>query len=441
MDAPAQTVQTNAKCQRPRWKIATRVAFRLCFVYFGLLGLTTQIFGGLIPIPNVDIPDPGTLTPVRQIIFWTARQVFHVAHPLVYTDSGSGDKTFDWVESFCFLIIALVVTAVWSILDRKRAEYVTLHKWFRLFIRFALASEMILYGMAKVVPTQMSFPHLATLLEPYGNFSRMAVLWSSIGSSPAYEIFGGCAEMLGGLLLILPRTTMLGALVCLADLTQVFSLNMTYDVPVKLFSFQLLLMAVFLLAPEIPRMANFFLLHRPAELSTQPPLFYGRRASGIALAAQITFGILLVAANAYTGLTNWRTYGGGSPKSPLYGIWNVEQISIDGQTRSPLLTDYDRWRRIVFDFPQNMIFQRMDDSFTYFSSSIDVNSRTIAVTKGSDKNWKGALTFLRPAPDQLTLDGTMDNHKVHMQLQLVDRSKFMLVSRGFHWIQEYPYNR
>jgi hypothetical protein len=28
-----------------------------------------------------------------------------------------------------------------------------------------------------------------------------------------------------------------------------------------------------------------------------------------------------------------------------------------------------------------------------------------------------------------------------MQLRLVDRSKFMVVSRGFHWVQEYPFNR
>jgi hypothetical protein len=41
----------------------------------------------------------------------------------------------------------------------------------------------------------------------------------------------------------------------------------------------------------------------------------------------------------------------------------------------------------------------------------------------------------------LILDGNMDSHKMHMQLELVDLNKFLLVSRGFHWIQEYPFNR
>jgi hypothetical protein len=119
----------------------------------------------------------------------------------------------------------------------------------------------------------------------------------------------------------------------------------------------------------------------------------------------------------------------------------VEQLSIDGQTRSPLLNDYGRWRRLVFDFPERMTFQRMDDSYAGYSVSINTNEKTLALTKGDDKNWKADFHFQRPAQDQLTLEGNMDGHTIHMQLQLVDRDKFLLVNRGFHWIQEYPYNR
>jgi hypothetical protein len=65
----------------------------------------------------------------------------------------------------------------------------------------------------------------------------------------------------------------------------------------------------------------------------------------------------------------------------------------------------------------------------------------IALTKYDDKKWKGNLSFGRKTPDQLTLDGEMGGHKIHMQLKLVATQKFQLVSRGFHWIQEYPFNR
>jgi uncharacterized membrane protein YphA (DoxX/SURF4 family) len=441
VNASDQTAPLQLEAQAPRWNLATRIGFRFCFVYFGLYCLTTQILGSLVTNPEVDVPDPSTLWPMRQIIFWTAAHIFRVAHPLVYGGSGSGDKTFDWVAAFCLLIFAILATVIWSGLDRRRENYASLYKWFRVCLRFALASQMFSYGLAKLVPLQMPFPYLTTLLEPYGNFSPMGVLWSSVGASPAYEIFAGSAEMLAGILLIFPRTTTLGALVCLIDSAYIFTLNMTYDVPVKLFAFHMILMSVFLLAPEFSRLVDFFLRNRLVEPSTQPALFRTRRANRIALAVQIVIGVWLVGINAYGSWSGWHIYGDGRPKSALYGIWNVDEFTIDGQTRSPLLTDNDRWRRIVFDFPERTAFERMDETFARYSATIDINNQTLGLTKNDDKNWKADFHFQRAAQDQLTLDGKMDGHTIHMQLQLVDRNKFLLVNRGFHWIQEYPYNR
>ena len=423
------------------WSPALRVAFRFCFAYFTLFSLSNQIIGELILIPKVDVPSFGILWPLRQITFWVARHVFHITRTLVYTDSGSGDKTFDWVQTFCLLVFAAVITATWSILDRRSQNYATLYKWFRLFMRFVLASEMLTYGFAKVIPSQMPFPSLLTLLEPYGNFSPFSVLWSSVGASPAYEIFAGSAETLGGILLTIPRTATLGALVCLADLTQVFVLNMTYDVPVKLLSFHLLLFSLFLLAPEWRRLLGFFFSHRAVAPSTQPPLCRTPRANRVTVALQVVFGLYLVAMNVYGNLQSWHQYGGGRAKPSLYGIWNVDEMSIDGQIRSPLLTDHDRWRRVVFDFLEYTQFQRVDGSFGYFGSSISDKDKTLTLTKADDKKWKAVFTFNRPAPDGLVLDGTLDDHNIHMQLKLLDRSKLTLVGRGFHWINEYPYGR
>jgi uncharacterized membrane protein YphA (DoxX/SURF4 family) len=378
---------------------------------------------------------------MRPMVIWTASHIFHITKPLIYADTGSGDRTYDWVLLFCELVIAILATIVWSILDRRRKNYLALYKWFRLAVRICLAGQMLAYGFAKAVPLQMPFPSLVRLVEPYGNLSPMGVLWASIGASPAYEIFAGCAEILGGLLLIVPRTTTLGALVCLADMTQVFMLNMTYDVPVKLLSFHLILLSFFLLAPDLQRLANMFFLNRPVAPSNEYPLFSTLRAARIALAAQVIFGIWLVGMNAYGSWKNWYVYGAGSPRSALYGVWNVDQMTIDGQVRSPLLSDSGRWRRVIFDIPTRMAFQRMDDSTARYSASINTGDQTLKLTKDDDKNWHASFIFQRPAPNRVVLDGEMDGHKVQMQLQLFDRKNFLLVSRGFHWVQEYPFNR
>ncbi|HUO14080.1 MAG TPA: DoxX family protein [Verrucomicrobiae bacterium] len=435
-------IPVEREAQPTKWSWTTRVAFRFCFVYFGVYCLCTQIITSFVPVPSFDVPDPSTFWPIRPIVFWTAAHIFRVNKPLVYIGSGSGDKTFDWVLLFCMLLLSVIVAVLWSALDRRRANYVRLNKWFRVFVRLCLAGQMMSYGMAKAVPLQMPFPYLTRLLEHFGDFSPMGVLWSSIGASRGYEIFAGCAELLGGVLLILPRTTTLGALVCLADMIQVFMLNMTYDVPVKLLSFHLILLSLFLLAPDFKRLADFFFLNRTAEPSAKKLLFATNRANRIAVAAQIVVGIWLLGMNAYVCRLDWYgNYGGGRTLPPLYGIWEVEEQTIDGQIRAPLLTDAGRWRRVIFDFPNRMTFQRIDESFAGHPVAIDEKNRTLVIADDKDKNWKANFTFTRPAPNQMKLDGTMDGHTVQMQLKQMDRNQFRLVSRGFHWIQEYPFNR
>jgi len=444
----AQTAPLPHESQMPEWSLALRIAFRFCLLYLGLYCLATQIITSLFSATQgADIPDPATLWPLRPIVFWTAGHIFHVSAPLsLGGNSGSGDCMFGWVLDFCLLMIAAVATVIWSILDRRRKNYAALHQWFRLFVRFALAGQMLNYGMAKVIPLQMPYPSLARLVQPFGTFSPMGVLWSSIGAAPAYEIFAGCAEMFGGLLLIVPRTATLGALICLADMIQVFMLNMTYDVPVKLFAFHLILLSCFLLAPDLQRLANVLVLNRTATPAPATQLFRSMRANRIVLIAQIILGLWLVGLNVYVVQGYWKLFGGGSPRSALYGIWEVKQMSVDNQPRPPLLTDPGRWRRAIFDFPQQMAFQRMDDSLAYYADSININDKTLTLTKRGDKNAGGNLTFQRPAQghlieDQLILDGSLDGHQVHLELQLVDLNKFLLVKRGFHWMQEFPMNR
>ena len=361
------------------------------------------------------------------------------------------DKFFNWVLAFCLLILAALATGAWSLLDRQRGDYVALHKWFRLFVRLGLAAQMIGYGMAKAIPTQMPLRSLARLLEPYGNFSPMGVLWNAIGASPVYEICAGCAEVLGGILLVIPRTTTLGALISLADTVQVFTLNMSYDIPVKLFSFHLILMSLFLLAPDIPRLASFFFLNRATAASSRDLLFTQPRSNRVAMVLQVLLGGWLLGANAYWSWHGWHTWSAGRPKSPLYGIWNVEQFSVDGRLRPPLVTDSERWRRVIFDFPDVVNVQRMDDSFVgdphpaylalSYKASIDIKGKTIILGKDDDKNWKVSFRYDRPSRDRLVLDGSMDGHQVQMQLTLFDRERFLLINRGFRWINEFSLNR
>src|SRR6478752_5461875 len=246
---------TQPELTIPNWSPALRIAFRFWLIYLGLYCLATQII-----TVGTDFPDPATLSPLRPMIFWTAAHIFHVNAPLSFGgNSGGADCMFGWVTAFCLLVIATAATVVWSLLDRSRENYAGLHKWFWLFVRFALAGRMITYGMVKVIPVQMRYPSLTRLVQPFGTYSPFGVLLNSIGSAPAYEIFTGCAMLAAGLLLIVPRTATLGVLISLAATTEVFMLAMTYDVVAKLLAFHLILLSCFLLAPDVPRLVRFLL--------------------------------------------------------------------------------------------------------------------------------------------------------------------------------------
>jgi hypothetical protein len=438
------------------------LAFRFSVIYFVLYAFVTHLAGGVFLLPTFALPALGTAWPLEPITLWTARSVFGITTPLVYSGN-SGDTLFHWIQTGWVVLLAIAATAIWSRLDRarqedpedsnRRAERGKANNappsqefsstggrtlgWARLFIRFVVAAQMFYYGMAKIIPSQFPPPSLVTLLEPIGTLSLSDLLWASIGASTSYQIFTGCAETLAGLLLLAPRTTMLGSLVGLVDMVQVFVLNMTYDFGLKQISFHLLLMCLFLLAPDLPRLANVFLFDRPARPASETPLFATRRAERAALAAQIVFGLYLLGMFSFIGWRLWADPGGtGSPRSPLYGIWNVEQLSIDGEVRPALLNEYDqRWRRVIFDTPDVVVFQRTDDSFARYGVTVEPGDGAIALTKGNSRTWRSRFTVLRPARDRLILEGEMDDRRIRIELHLLELDTFRLLGSRFRWVR------
>jgi uncharacterized membrane protein YphA (DoxX/SURF4 family) len=276
---------------RPRreasWSPATRVAFRFSVLYFGLYVLMTQMLAGMLPIPKFRVPVLAEKPPMRNLVIWVGNHLLGVK-PTVHP-TGSGDTLFDWTYAVTGLLLAALGTVVWSLSARRTTSYPRLSKWFRLFLRVALGTTMFSYGFAKVFPLQMPTVFLSRLLEPYGDFSPMGVIWYSIGAAPGYERFIGSAEVLGGLLLLLPRTTLIGALVTFGVTFGVFMVNMTYDVPVKLFAFHLVLMSIFLIAPDARRLVDWFVLNRPVEPAPAPRYGPSARSHRGWIIAQLVF--------------------------------------------------------------------------------------------------------------------------------------------------------
>ncbi|KAF0848475.1 hypothetical protein [Nocardia caishijiensis] len=431
------------------WHPAVRVLFRFTFVTVGIGMAGAWLLHALLRtlgLPQQAVAEIGKWLALHPLTDWVGIRLFDVR--VDYTVTGSGDTAAKWISVVTLILVAIPVTAVWSVLDRRRTAYDRLYAWFRLLVRFTLVSALMLYGMIKLMPTQMSF-NLERLVEPFGHMSPMAVLWAQSSLSEPYEMALGAAEVTAAVLLILPLTAGLGSVLAVIVALQVVLMNLTFDVPVKLFALQLLLYATLLAAPELARLVRA-LLGRAVEPSRRAALLGSPRGHRLMLGAQVLLGSWLLVATAVEAYDGWHTYGNARPKSPLYGIWNVTEYTVDGQP-VPALVDFDapgtglpnpteRFRRIIFDIPQGMTAQRLDDSLVSFPARVDTGKQTVTLSKDTSHQLTlASFTYARPQDDQLVLDGKLGGRSVRMRLDQVDLAQFPVVSRGFHWVQATPY--
>jgi hypothetical protein len=430
------------------WSVAHRVVFRFAFSFLVL---------AVFPFPFNSYS--GSVYPTGlyekmwfAVASWLNRRVLHAsptpsfAAPFLLADNTNG-----YVELLCFGVLATLAAIVWSLVDRKRPDYRTLHEWLRIYLRYALAFTMLGYGMDKVFALQFnwSLPGPGRLAEPLGNYSPMALMWTFMGYSKPYTIFAGVGEVIGGVLLFSRRTTTLGALVICGVMANVVALDFSYGVGVKIQASLFLLLAIFLLASDLPRLMEVFVLNRPvpaANLENPIPKDWMKRPRLVLHAAIVVFALYWFAG---PGVQDQRERG-HYPRSPFYGLYQVEAFAQDGR---PVILNGANWRRVIFEAKGHMTVLTMDDTMHYYGADVDTSKSAVTISGEYDLNSdpaggrplaplpvneeapRSVLTFSRPDPDHLEFRGNLANQPVVIKMQKIDTSKFTLVSRGFHWVE------
>jgi uncharacterized membrane protein YphA (DoxX/SURF4 family) len=121
-------------------------------------------------------------------------------------------------------------------------------RWIALGIRIILAAVFILYGTMKLLGLQLSTGDLSDTR--FGDASPMLVTWHFFSLSPLYHHSIGVAQIITGLLLIVPRTAPVGALCFFVIILNIVLINFGYNIAtdVKILSSMLLAFDCFLLA-------------------------------------------------------------------------------------------------------------------------------------------------------------------------------------------------
>jgi hypothetical protein len=300
---------------------------------------------------------------------------------------------------------------------------------------------MLGYGALKVIPVQFPTPSLTDLMETYGESSPGRLLWTFMGFSHAYCAFTGLAEMFGGILLFFPGLTTLGALVCFTVMINVCMLNLNYDVSLKRESFHLVVISLILIAPDCGRLFKLLVLNAKVEAVKSRQLFRSKKLNVLVFFLQIAFGLHV----AYWYLWqyhNQETRERTEPKQNLYGIWNVEEYSVDGRP----VCGKERWLRIIIE--GKLIVRAADGIDYYFEVQDDPGKKQLtlnsvgATSVGKfveNTKLRGNFSYDRSAPAEMTIEGELGSHRTIAKLHRLDESKFVLNSRGFHWVTETPF--
>jgi hypothetical protein len=82
-----------------------------------------------------------------------------------------------------------------------------------------------------------------------------------------------------------------------------------------------------------------------------------------------------------------------------------------------------------------------NDALRVYAAEYDEPKTTVYLSPFSDKTKRYALAYARLDPEHLTLDGAIANNHLSMRLRKIDTNTFLLLNRGFHWINEQPLNR
>lgn len=426
------------------------VIFRFAFVYWGLYSLYI-LCTNTIDIPWVSNVLAKALSSCAE---WVGKHALGISYDFSGAPNGSGDKTADWVLVLCMAVVALIATIVWSALDRRRARDAWLREVLRITVRFTLAFTVLNYGIVKVFLGQFSPPSPARLAQNFGDASPMGLLWTFMGASRPYVFFSGAMETIGAGLLLFRRTTTLGALILTVVLANVVMLNFCYDVPVKLVSSHYLAMAIFLVLPDVRRLANLLVLHRavpPVSRDLVLPRRWMRITRVVVKYVVIT---LVVAAHVWSSI-HWSGASTDPASVPWYdGHWAVTSFHRDGREVPDSFAEPARWTRIRFQrYNDKLWFRWRLTGNAYgdlYDAVVDDQAHTIRLTFDKDlASGKSpppgletvTLTYVRHDDGRLQIDGQVGKDSVSMQLERIDTSKALLVTRGFHWINEAPFNR
>jgi hypothetical protein len=416
--------------------VSTETSKENPFVFWGLLNVAIYSF----PFPfnwlfNADAFEKKYNQWQSDFFVWLNARFFHFElYPENWHMNGSSDTPPGYFYTFFFVVITGLIT-LWLFKSEKfKSKTTQIFPWLYFFARCYLFCNMVSYGFAKVIPNQFSEPPIHRMYQPLGHFSPVALLWNFMGSSKLYTIFGGLAEVLPALFLLSRRYTFLGALLIIPVMINIFMLNMSYDVCVKVHSFQLLFAAFLLIAPNLPALWNFFNL-KPAAPLVVKPIFTSQKNEKIFLVLTVVFLLFVFQKEVSENIERRVTEDKELVETKYYGGWVVESVNESGLTKD--------WYRVIFTSRNGFVINKKNGQVARYKldyKTVENKEYPVGIQDAYDEKAPKEFIKITQTDNKIFISGQMSGEDIELTAQF-EKMNFLLKDRGFRWVSDVFYSR
>ena len=416
------------------WPLWRKIVFRILFLFLTFFTVnnlyTSFAFTFLVDLNKMAIEN--FLTFLNEPFYWLDRHLYHLGYnPETHRNQGA-DNVFGIIYFMTVFILCVLLSIVWSWLDRKRPSYNRLNYWFKVYLRYAVAIIMLGYGLVKVIPIQMPYPNSLDLLGKVGDQSLFSVLWNFMGASPGYQIFTGICEITASLLLLFRRTSVLGTLLMCAILTNVVALNFFYNVSVKIPSSLLLVCVFYLLTPFLQRFIQLFFYQKEVAFTEPCYQFQSKKIKYLLNVLGVLLISIFIISSSFTNL-KWHNKH-LTNRGQIYEVASF--VTLD--SLPPHITDTLNWKRLTlteYDTTKYaVVYYNNLEVRDWYYYTMDDAKKTFTMRSASGKATPDHVFNYDPAEkNSLSLSGKFKDYEVKINMKpvmdsmLLKKDKIILV--------------
>ena len=348
---------------------------------------------------------------------------FSINTEIALFDFSSDSKGLCFLLSFLAILSMILSPFLLRFFSQNQRE--KFKTYIVLIATYYFAVILMKYGFDKVFKAQFYLPEPNILYTPFGKLDKDILLWSTMGTSYSYNLFMGFAEIIPAILILFKRTRQIGLLISMGVLINVFAINLSFDISVKLFSSFLILINLFLLIPTLKVVWNVLVLKKQSGLNESTGLAISK-STKIMLKSLLIFILLMESLFPYLLKGN---FNDDHAKRPfLHGAYQIQEFNQNG---SVLNANNSSLKRIFIHRDGYLIFQNQQDEMTDYKLEINQIKNTFILTDYELNKTTMNYTYSKK-DGLLVLSSTINGIETIIKSKTINWQKLPVLQNQFH---------